>query len=92
MTVTNIGAVSGADVIQTYVRDPAAASEPPEQLRAFARVFLQPGASRVVTMTIPDESLRIFSDGTFESVPGTYAINVGSSSVEQPIRLAVKIS
>jgi beta-glucosidase len=92
LTVTNTGAVSGADVVQVYVRDPASADEPTEQLRAFARVFLEPGSSRFVTMKIPEVSLQTFSHGTFQSIPGTYTFNVGGSSNEQPIRLTENIS
>jgi beta-glucosidase len=92
LTVANTGRVSGADVVQAYVRDPASTNEPPEQLRAIARVFLSPGSSRPVTLTIPEESLEIFVGGALRKVPGAYQVNLGSSSSEQSIHLNLNIS
>jgi beta-glucosidase len=91
LTVTNTGTVKGADVVQAYVKDPASANEPPEQLRAFARVSLPPGSFRVVRLSIPDVSLQTFSVGAFQSIPGTYQVDVGSSSSDQPIHLSFTI-
>jgi len=48
-TVTNTGSRAGTDVAQLYVADPAAAGEPPHQLKGFQRVTLNPGASATVT-------------------------------------------
>jgi beta-glucosidase len=39
--VTNTGTVAGSDVAQLYVGDPAAAGEPPRQLKGFKRVAAQ---------------------------------------------------
>ena len=39
-TVTNTGQVAGADVAQLYLGDPAAAGEPPRQLKGFQKVTL----------------------------------------------------
>jgi hypothetical protein len=46
----------------------------------------------VVTLNIPEESLQIYSHGITEVIPGTYQIDVGSSSSRQPIHLSVNIS
>ena len=50
-TVTNTGSRAGADVAQLYAGDPASAGEPPYQLKGFARITLNPGASGPVTFT-----------------------------------------
>jgi beta-glucosidase len=92
LTVTNTGSVMGADVVQTYVKDPSAADEPPEQLRAFSRVVLGPSQSRVVTMSFPVDSLQVFSHGNSQTVHGTYGINIGTSSSTLPIHLSVNVS
>jgi beta-glucosidase len=92
VTVTNTGAVKGADVIEVYVKDPPDAGEPPEQLRAFDSVPLEPGSSRVVTMRIPEASLKVFVNGAFQSIPGTYQIDVGDSSAQQAIHLRVNLA
>ena len=50
--VTNTGSVAGADVAQLYVGDPAASDDPPEQLKGFQRVTLNPGASATVSFPL----------------------------------------
>ncbi len=92
VVVTNTGQRAGADVVQVYVADPAGAGEPPEQLRAFARVDLAPSASRNVVLNVPRSSLQVFQQGTFVTVPGTYGVNVGESSTDLPVHLDVSLS
>jgi beta-glucosidase len=80
VSATNVGARTGADVVQVYVRDPLSADEPPEQLRAFARVQLAAGQTRSLLMTIPWSELEVFEHGAFTLVAGDYGIGVGQSS------------
>lgn len=89
--VKNVGPRSGADVIQAYVHYPSAAGEPPEQLRAFARVELRPAASKMVTLVLPPSAFQIFSNGSFVTIPGTYSIDVGESSANLPLHFTVKL-
>ena len=91
LTVTNTGHRPGADIVQAYVGDPPAAHEPPEQLRAFTRVTLEPSTSRRVTLTVPLASLEVFLKGGFESVPGNYLVSVGQSSSDLPISQEVRV-
>jgi beta-glucosidase len=87
VTVTNTGNRSGVDVVQTYVSYPATAGEPPEQLRAFARIDLAPQRSQKVVMLIPRSGFQIFQGGVFTTVPGRYGIHIGQSSTYLPIHL-----
>ena len=89
--VKNVGSRSGADVVQVYVHYPNAAGEPPEQLRAFARVELAPFAAKTVTMTLAPSAFQVFSKGSFATVPGTYSIDIGQSSANLPLHLALKL-
>ncbi len=89
VTVHNTGSRSGTDVVQAYVHDAATTGEPPEQLRAFARVTLRPSGSDVVSLTLPRTAFQIYSDSSFETVPGLYGIDIGQSSADLPIRLPV---
>ncbi|MHB1209253.1 MAG: beta-glucosidase family protein [Acidimicrobiales bacterium] len=89
--VHNIGARTGADVIQAYVRYPNLAGEPPEQLRAFARVTLAPSASKTVTLSLAPAAFQIFSKGSFTTVAGQYSIDVGQSSSDLPLHLTLSI-
>ena len=82
VAATNVGRRSGDDVVQVYVRDPLNADEPPEQLRAFARVQLSPDQSSVVRLTIPWSQLQVFQHGAFTLVAGDYGIGIGQSSAD----------
>lgn len=90
--VSNTGDQTGVDVVQAYVKDPAKADEPPEQLRAFLRVDLPHGASRTVTLTIPISSLAVYLNGGFHTLAGTYDVSIGQSSANLPLTVKVDIS
>jgi len=91
VTVQNTGSRSGADVVQAYVRYPPSTGEPPEQLRAFARVALAPLGSHSVTLILPQSAFESFSGTSFETVPGQYEIDIGQSSADLPIHLSVSL-
>jgi beta-glucosidase-like glycosyl hydrolase len=86
-TVTNTGSKAGSEVPQLYVGDPAAAGEPPLQLKGFQRVTLNPGQSQQVTFALPASAFQIWSDSSssFVTTPGAYTINVGDSSTNLPL-------
>ncbi len=90
--VTNTGQRTGVDVVECYVRFPPVAGEPPEQLKAFARVRLAPGATRLVTLHIPASALRVFAQGGWRSVAGDYVVAVGSSSRDLALRRTVALN
>ncbi|TDV35622.1 beta-glucosidase [Paraburkholderia caballeronis] len=81
-TVKNVGARSGVDVVQIYVRDRlASTSRPVRELKAFARVPVEPGASARVRVRLPVDMLN-FTDGRGERIvePGDFDLMIGSSS------------
>jgi beta-glucosidase len=77
--VTNTGHRAGTEVAQLYISDPAAAQEPPRQLRGFQRVSLRPGQSQVVHFSLPASALAYW-DGAWTTAPGVYQVYVGDSS------------
>jgi beta-glucosidase len=87
-TVTNTGARSGADVPQLYVFDPKAAQEPPKQLKGYTKVFLQPGQSQTVTLSLDKRSFSYWNVKVhgWRIAPGCYGIGVGDSSASLPLR------
>ena len=87
--VTNTGTVAGAEVVQLYVGFPESASEPPNQLKGFAKVFLKPGRRKRVRMTLRQPSFAVWNDGP-AVVPGTYALRVGTSSRALPLSASVE--
>jgi beta-glucosidase len=80
--VTNSGKAEGAEVVQLYIACPAAAEEPPKQLRGFDKVRLKPGESKTVAMTLNKDSLAAWDsdEHAFKVYPGAYTIMVGASS------------
>ena len=81
-TVTNTGKVAGSDVAQLYLDDPAAAGEPPRQLKGFQKVTLQPGQSTTVHFTLSGQDLSYWNDTANGWVvpDGTFGVYVGDSS------------
>jgi beta-glucosidase-like glycosyl hydrolase len=86
-TVTDTGSRAGADVAQMYVGDPAASQDPPEQLKGFQRVMLNPGQSATVTLPLTIHDLASWSptDNQWEARAGTYSIKVGDTSNSLPL-------
>jgi beta-glucosidase len=68
--------------VQLYLGYPAAADEPPKQLKGFEKIWLKPGETKTVTMALNPDSLSVWDEKThaFGRVPGSYTVNVGSSS------------
>jgi len=91
LTVSNTGARPGVDVVQAYVRYPSSSGEPPEQLRAFARVDVGPSSSITVSIPIPQTAFQRYVDGVLATVPGTYWVDIGQSSADLPIHLSVGV-
>jgi beta-glucosidase len=85
--ITNTGSVAGADVAQMYVGDPAASQDPPEQLKGFQRVTLNPGQSATVSFPLTIHDLASWSptDNQWEAQAGSYTIDVGDSSENLPL-------
>jgi beta-glucosidase len=81
-TVTNTGTVAGSDVAQLYLDDPAAAGEPPRQLKGFQKVTLQPGQSTTVHFTLTGHDLSYWNDTANGWVvpDGQFGVYVGDSS------------
>jgi beta-glucosidase len=82
VSVQNTGAVAGAEVVQLYLGFPAAAGEPPQQLKHFQKVSLAPGAKQTITFTLADRDTSVW-DATahaWSKVAGDFRVSVGVSS------------
>ena len=81
-TVTNTGRVAGSEVAQLYLNDPAAAGEPPRQLKGFQKVTLKPGQSATVHFNLSGLDLSYWNDSANGWVlpDGTFGVYVGDSS------------
>jgi len=88
VTLSNDGNVAGAQVVQLYLGFPQSAMEPPIQLKGFQKVLLNPKATQVVTFMLSDRDLSIWNADrhAWTIVPGTYVVNVGTSSQDLPLK------
>ena len=93
-TVTNTGSTAGAEVAQLYVGDPAASDDPPEQLKGFDRVQLNPGQSQTVTFPLSIHDLASWSTSAngWEAQAGAYTVSVGDSSANRPLQGTVNLA
>jgi beta-glucosidase len=92
--ITNTGSREGAEIAQIYVATPPSkVPRPVRELKAFSRVLLKPGETRTVTTTLTKDAFAYFDEDRKSWVvePGRYAIIVGSSSREFPLREAVEV-
>ncbi|MEU4985358.1 glycoside hydrolase family 3 C-terminal domain-containing protein [Streptomyces sp. NPDC021969] len=94
LTVTNTGERAGAETVQLYVTDPEASVHRPEQeLRAFARVFLEAGRSERVTMTLTRRAFAFWHEiaGRWVVEGGTFGLRLGASSRDIRLETAVEL-
>jgi beta-glucosidase len=88
-SVTNTGPVGGAEVVQVYLGVPVN-GQPPKRLVGFQKVFVEPGESKPVTITIdPAATNHPFSvwdycTQNFVIKPGEYIVYVGNSADNTP--------
>ncbi|WP_282697504.1 glycoside hydrolase family 3 protein [Streptomyces sp. CC208A] len=90
VTLANSGDRAGSEVVQIYVRAPAARHEAPElRLADFRKVRLEPGGSREVTFRLPAERLAHWdvASSAFTVEPGGHEIIVARSA-ERPVLTA----
>jgi beta-glucosidase len=92
--VTNTGKVSGKEIVQVYVHDQKSVLvRPDKELKGFAKVELQPGETKTVSIQLdfrsfayyhPEHKQWITEDGDFD-------ILVGASSADIRSRLTVSL-
>ncbi|HEY0245290.1 MAG TPA: glycoside hydrolase family 3 N-terminal domain-containing protein [Mucilaginibacter sp.] len=80
--ITNTGAVEGTEVVQAYIHDvESSVTLPGLSLKAFQRVTLKPGESRVISFKINSDELALWNRQMKKVVePGEFKIMIGSSS------------
>ncbi len=94
VTVTNTGGVAGREIVQVYTSLPGSGvSRPPRELKAFASVHLEAGASTRATMTVRRQDLAYWDIRVDSWVVegGTYTVDVAASSrdVRSTVTVAV---
>ncbi|GGM98599.1 glycoside hydrolase family 3 C-terminal domain-containing protein [Streptomyces fuscichromogenes] len=93
VTVTNTGSRAGKEVVQVYVGDQeASVDRPVRELKAFAKVLLQPGESVPVRFTLHARDFSFYSPHLRQWVleSGDFDLSVGASS--RDLRLTTVVS
>ena len=83
VNVTNTGSRAGSETVQLYISDKqCSVDRPVKELKAFQKVFLQPGESRDVTLTIGCDALSFYNEakGEWTAEPGAFEALVGTAS------------
>lgn len=94
LDVTNIGKVSGKEVVQLYVGRPMDSKviRPVKELRAFEKVELQPGETKKVSFVLAKRAFSYWNEelNDFMAPSGVYQLLAGSSS--RDIRLKAEVA
>lgn len=80
--VQNTGRLAGAVVPQVYVGKPSSSEipTPPKELGAFGKVYLQPGESKRIELTVLPRELQIY-DVTAKGGTGDYVVRPGAYKI-----------
>jgi beta-glucosidase len=85
-TLTNTGSRTGSEIAQVYLGLPTSTSEPPKRLVGWAKIKLEPGETKEVSVTLdPSASSRPFfywnvNTNGWDVASGDYQVYVGASS------------
>lgn len=93
-TITNTGSRAGAEIAQLYVaKADAAVFRPEKELKGFAKVFLQAGECKTVTIPLDDKAFRYWNVKTdrWETEGGSYQLLVGASVQDICLRAEVPV-
>jgi beta-glucosidase len=84
--ITNTGARAGTEIAQVYLGLPVSADEPPKRLVSWAKVELESGETKAVSVTLDPNAtsrpLSYWNDSTngWQIASGDYQVYVGASS------------
>ena len=91
--MTNTGDRAGYEVVQLYIGDDDCSMiRPAKELKAFQKVWLEPGETKTVTLELDRMSLAFFDDRVMQWVAeaGSFTLYVGAASND--IRLTRQIN
>ena len=93
--IKNTGTRYGAEVVQLYASEPASSVLRPEkELKAFEKVFLQPGETKTVELTVKVSDLAFYDEikKSWNIETGEVVLNLGNSSrnISKTVKISVK--
>ena len=88
--IQNAGNMAGSEIAEVYVKNPDTnAFRAKRELRGFAKVHLEPGECKTVTVSLPERAFSTYQDHEFQVIGGEYEIQIGASL--QDIRLSQRV-
>lgn len=95
VSVTNTGKCAGAEVVQLYISDlKSSLPRPIKELKGFQKVFLQPGETKDVTITINKDALSFYDEAThaWKAETGDFEALIGTASdnLTQKVKFTLK--
>jgi len=94
VSVKNTGQIAGDEIVQVYVKPPEINGlfRPVRELKGFAKVSLQPGETKDVTVKFDDHSFAYFDTrlNAWNIAGGEYILEVGASI--QDIRIEASVT
>jgi beta-glucosidase len=93
--VTNTGSRAGQEVVQLYVSDiEAAVARPPKELKAFQKVWLEPGETKTVSFQLSHGSLAYYDDELhgWQAEAGEYGVGIGRSAADIVLEAAFRLT
>ena len=94
VNVKNTGSRRGAETVQLYIRDQkASVDRPMKELKGFCKVWLEPGESKDVDITIDDTALSFYDEkkGEWCAEAGKFEALVGNSSDNITLRKVFRL-
>ena len=93
--VSNTGSRVGKEVLQLYVVPPASALfRPQKELKAFQKVELAPGESRMVQFKLEHSDFAVWNAAihAWHCEAGEYRLMVGTSAADTPLEASVMVA
>lgn len=95
VTVKNTGDCAGAEVVQLYIEAPqnSAIYRAPQELKGFAKVFLQPQESKTVEISLDTRSFAYYNEAVhaWAVEGGVFTVAVGASSRDIRLKKPVTV-
>lgn len=92
--VKNTGKYAGSETVQLYIHDvKASVDRPYKELKGFTKVYLQPGESKDVNLTIDKEALSFYDESThsWKAEPGVFEALVGNAADNLKLKKAFEL-
>lgn len=94
VNVKNTGKRAGKETVQLYIHDDKASVDRPyKELKGFAKVSLQPGESKDVTITIDKAALSFYDETaqSWKAESGTFTVWVGNASDNLSLKTGISL-